>query len=89
VLPANVRLDWKAIARYKHSSLLAAATLEMKKMFLTLKPGVPSSALQDEDSVSSPSSGFQQRLSFSGMINPTGTNLINLFYRHCCPNKVG
>jgi hypothetical protein len=22
VLPANVRLDWKAIARYKHSSLL-------------------------------------------------------------------
>ena len=22
VLPANVRLDWKVIARYKHSSLL-------------------------------------------------------------------
>ncbi len=39
VLPANVRLDWKVIARYKHSSLLGLASATKKKSFITLTPG--------------------------------------------------
>jgi len=39
VLPANVRLDWKVIARYKHSSLFGLViSNEEKKFFLTLIP---------------------------------------------------
>ncbi len=37
VLPANVKLDWKVIARYIHSSLFGI--IAMKKFFLTLTPG--------------------------------------------------
>ncbi len=33
VLPANVRLDWKVIARYKHSSLLGLIISNEEKMF--------------------------------------------------------
>jgi hypothetical protein len=40
VLPANVRLDWKVIARYKHSSLFGLVfSNERKKSFITLTPG--------------------------------------------------
>ncbi len=39
VLPANVRLDWKVIARYKHSSLLASSSATKEKSFITLVPG--------------------------------------------------
>ncbi len=33
VLPANVRLDWKVIARYKHSSLLGIVFCNKDKKF--------------------------------------------------------
>jgi hypothetical protein len=33
MLPANVRLDWKVIARYKHSSLLGLVVSEEGKQF--------------------------------------------------------
>jgi hypothetical protein len=38
----------------------------------SMPSGAQSAGFQDEDSLSSPSSGFQQRLNFAGMINPTG-----------------
>ena len=38
VLPANVRLDWKVIARYKHSSLFGLAISNEEKSFITLIP---------------------------------------------------
>jgi hypothetical protein len=34
VLPANVRLDWKVIARYKHSSLLGLVVSGKEKVLL-------------------------------------------------------
>ncbi len=40
VLPANVRLDWKVIARYKHSAYLALSSTTKKKSFIALTPGV-------------------------------------------------
>ncbi len=40
VLPANVRLDWKVIARYKHSSLFGIIISNKgKKVFIILTPG--------------------------------------------------
>ncbi len=33
VLPANIRLDWKGIARYKHSSLFGLAVSNEEKKF--------------------------------------------------------
>jgi hypothetical protein len=33
VLPANVRLDWKGIARYKHSSLFGLVICNEEKKF--------------------------------------------------------
>ncbi len=33
VLPANVRLDWKVIARYKHSSLFGLIVSNERKKF--------------------------------------------------------
>ncbi len=39
VLPANVRLDWKVFARYKHSSLLGLIVCHEGKSFITLTPG--------------------------------------------------
>ncbi len=38
VLPANVRLDWKVIARYKHSSLLGHVVRGKEKSVITLTP---------------------------------------------------
>ncbi len=41
VLSANVRLNWKVIARYKHFSLFGLIIIdEVKKSFITLTPGV-------------------------------------------------
>ena len=41
VFLANVRLDWKVIARYKHSSLFGLViSNEGKKSFTALTPGV-------------------------------------------------
>jgi hypothetical protein len=40
VLPANVRLDWEVIARYKHSSLFGLIVSKEGKSFITLTPGV-------------------------------------------------
>jgi hypothetical protein len=37
--PANVRLDLKMIARYKHSSLFGLLISNKEKSFITLKPG--------------------------------------------------
>ncbi len=34
VLPANVRLDWKEIARYKHSSLFGLVVSNEGKKFI-------------------------------------------------------
>ncbi len=39
-LPANVRLDWKVIARYKQSSLFGLIVCNGEKSFITLTPGV-------------------------------------------------
>ncbi len=37
-LPANVRLDWIVIARYKHSSLYDLVISNEEKSFITLTP---------------------------------------------------
>jgi hypothetical protein len=39
VLPANIRLDWKVIAKYKHSSLFGLIISNKGKSFITLTPG--------------------------------------------------
>ncbi len=36
VLPANVRLDWKVIARYKHSSLFGLIISNKEKKFYNI-----------------------------------------------------
>jgi hypothetical protein len=36
VLPANVRLDWKVIARYKHSSLFGLILSNEEKKFYNI-----------------------------------------------------
>ncbi len=36
VLPANVRLDWKVIARYKHSSLFGLVFCNEEKKFYNI-----------------------------------------------------
>ncbi len=38
MLPANVRLDWKVIARYKHSSLFGLVVSNKEKDIITLRP---------------------------------------------------
>jgi hypothetical protein len=38
-LPANVRLDWRVIARYKQSSLFGLIISNEEKSFKTLTPG--------------------------------------------------
>ncbi len=38
VLPANVRLDWKVIARYKDSSLFGLVVSNKEKSFIRLTP---------------------------------------------------
>jgi hypothetical protein len=38
VLPSNVRLDWKVIARYKHSDLIGLIISNEEKSSITLKP---------------------------------------------------
>jgi hypothetical protein len=40
VLPANVKLDWKVIARYKHYLIWPHHQQQRKKSFITLTPGV-------------------------------------------------
>ncbi len=40
VLPANVSLDWKVIARYKHSSLFGLVVCNEEQTFITLPPCV-------------------------------------------------
>ncbi len=40
VLPTNVRLDWKVIARYKHTSLFGFVISDEGKKFITLILGV-------------------------------------------------
>ncbi len=39
VFPPNVRLDWKVIASYKHSSLFGHSVSDEEKSFLTLTSG--------------------------------------------------
>ncbi len=39
VLPANVRLDWKVIARYKHSRLFGLVFCDEKKSLIRFAPG--------------------------------------------------
>jgi hypothetical protein len=39
VLPANVRLHWKVIARYEHYSLFGLIVSNEEKSFITLTPG--------------------------------------------------
>jgi hypothetical protein len=36
VLPANVRLEWKVIARYKHSSLFGLVISNIEKKFYNI-----------------------------------------------------
>ncbi len=38
VLPANVRLDWKVIAKYNTLAYLASASATKEKCFITLTP---------------------------------------------------
>ncbi len=40
VLPANVRPNWKVIAKYKHSSLFGLIVWNEDTIFITLTPGV-------------------------------------------------
>ncbi len=40
VLPANARLDWKVIARYKHSNLFGLVVSDKGNFFMTLTPSV-------------------------------------------------
>ena len=40
VLQANVRLDWKVIARYKHSSLIFRSVSDEQKSFIRSTPGL-------------------------------------------------
>ncbi len=40
VLKANVRLDWKVIASYKHSSLFGLIVSNEEKSFITFALGV-------------------------------------------------
>ncbi len=40
VLPENVRLDWRVIARYKHSSLFGLIVSDEEKSFITLPTDV-------------------------------------------------
>ncbi len=40
VLPANVRLDWNVIARYKHSSLFGLIVSNEGKKFYNIDTGV-------------------------------------------------
>ncbi len=39
VLPANVKLDWKVNARYKHSSLFGLVISNKGKKFYNIGPG--------------------------------------------------
>jgi hypothetical protein len=39
VLPANARLDWKVIARYKHSGLFRLVIFSKEKIYIVLTPG--------------------------------------------------
>ncbi len=39
MLPANVRLDWKVIASYKHSSLFGLRVSDKGESFITLTSG--------------------------------------------------
>jgi hypothetical protein len=39
-LPANVRLNWKVIAGYKHSSIFGLIIFNKEKSFITLTPGL-------------------------------------------------
>jgi hypothetical protein len=39
MLPANVGLNWKVIARYKHSSLFGLIIAMKETSFITLTPG--------------------------------------------------
>jgi len=39
MLPANVRLDWKVIAKYKHSNLFVLVVNNKRTSFVTLTPG--------------------------------------------------
>ncbi len=39
-LPTNVTLDWKVIARYKHSSLFGLVVSNEEKSFITLTLGI-------------------------------------------------
>ncbi len=39
-LPANVRLDWKVIVRYKNSSLFDLIISDKGNFFITLTPGL-------------------------------------------------
>jgi len=40
VFPANVRLDWKVIASYKHSSLFSLINSDEGKKFYNIDTGV-------------------------------------------------
>jgi hypothetical protein len=48
VLPANVRPDWKVIARYKHSSLYGIVISNEEKSFITLTPERQENLLIDD-----------------------------------------
>ncbi len=45
VLPANVRLDWKVIARYKHFSLLGLVVSNKGKKFYNVDTCSPTEAM--------------------------------------------
>ncbi len=40
MLPANVRLDWNVIARYKHSGLFGLVISDEQIFFIAFTPGV-------------------------------------------------
>jgi len=48
VFPANVRLDWKGIARYKHSSLFALIDSDEGKKFYNIDTRTPMTKKEGE-----------------------------------------
>ncbi len=80
VLPANVKLDWKVIVRYKHSSLFGLIICNKEKTFYTIVTRRPNSVSRGSSSVTLIL--FMERyvdkmiFSFS-----SGANIIKLF----CP----
>jgi hypothetical protein len=60
VLPANVRLGWKLIARYKHSGLFGLFICNEEKRFIKLATGDAQGHRHPDRELGGENSGFEQ-----------------------------